>query len=151
MAASRLSGHPVHTIVLLVLLGLAAGGCSYQLGNDRAAQTGSVKLAAAPAAPAAPAEGAGPGAADLALAKAAVSDLMSREEETASVPWENPRTGARGAVTPIAAAYTQDGFTCRDFLASYVRDGSEAWMQGEACRLHRGKWEVKAIRPLKKT
>ncbi len=28
--------------------------------------------------------------------------------------------GARGTVTPIAIAYTQDGLTCRDFLASYV-------------------------------
>ena len=133
-------------VVSFVLIGLAASGCSYRLGNDQVAETGSVKRVAAAAA-----EGAGPGAADLALAKAAVSDLMSRDEETASVPWENPRTGARGAVTPIAAAYSQDGFTCRDFLASYVRDGSESWLQGEACRLHRGKWEVKAIRPLKKT
>ena len=39
-----------------------------------------------------------------------------------SAPWQNPDTGARGMVTPITAAYTQDGFTCRDFLASVVRD-----------------------------
>ena len=48
-------------------------------------------------------------------------------------------------------AYNQDGFTCRDFLASYVREGAEAWLQGEACRVHQGKWEVEALRPWKKT
>ena len=57
------------------------------------------------------------------------------------MPWENPGTGARGTVTPIADAYTQDGFTCRDFLASYVRDGAESWLQGDACRIHQGKWD----------
>ncbi len=46
-----------------------------------------------------------------------------RGDKDASLPWENPETGARGTVTPLAAAYTQDGSTCRDFLASYVRDG----------------------------
>ena len=50
-------------------------------------------------------------------------------------------------MTPIATAYSQDGVTCRDFLASYVRSGAETWMQGEACRSHKGKWEVKSLRP----
>ena len=54
-------------------------------------------------------------------------------------------------MTPLATAYTQDGFVCRDFLASYVRQGSEAWLQGEACRLHQGKWEVRKLRPWKKS
>ncbi|MFL5085434.1 MAG: RT0821/Lpp0805 family surface protein, partial [Xanthobacteraceae bacterium] len=45
----------------------------------------------------------------------------------------------------------QDGFTCRDFLASYVRGETESWLQGEACRIHQGKWEVKNLRPLSRT
>ena len=85
---------------------------------------------------------------DLAIAKAAVHDLLSRGEQQTSLPWENPRTGARGTVTPIAEAYAQDGFTCRDFLASYVRGKAESWLQGEACRVHGGKWEVRNLRPL---
>jgi hypothetical protein len=144
--ASRLSCRSC-AVAIALALALAASGCSYRLGGflgGEESQTSAVPARAAEAV-SAPAE------ADLALAKAAVHDLMSRGGETASVPWENPRTGARGAVTPIAAAYTHDGFTCRDFLASYVRDGAESWLQGEACRLHRGKWEVKTIRPLKKT
>jgi len=68
-----------------------------------------------------------------------------------SDPGENPGTGARGTVTPIADAYTQDGFTCRDFLASYIRDGAESWLQGDACRSHHGKWTVRKMRPLKRS
>jgi surface antigen len=67
------------------------------------------------------------------------------------MPWENPKTGARGTVTPLASAHHQGGTTCRDFLASYVKDGSESWLQGEACRVARGKWEVRNLRPWKNT
>ena len=131
------------------VLGLSTGGCSYNLGgffgkDDKSEVTTSVSLPMREKA-GAPAE------ADLALTKAAVNDVLSRGGQDTSVPWENPRTGARGTVTPIATAYSQDGFTCRDFLASYVREGEESWLQGEACRIHHGKWEVKNLRPLKRT
>src|SRR5690606_10987011 len=65
---------------------------------------------------------------DLAYAKAAVSDVLARGGNDLSLPWENPSTGARGTVTPIASAYESSGLTCRDFLASYVAKGSESWM-----------------------
>ena len=77
--------------------------------------------------------------------------MLARHDKGASQPWENPGTGARGTVTPLADAYTQDGFQCRDFLASYIRDGSESWLQGDACRIHQGKWTVRTLRPLKRT
>ena len=67
-------------------------------------------------------------------------EVLARAEKDASQPWENPGTGARGTVTPLADAYTQDGFQCRDFLASYIREGAESWLQGDACRIHQGKW-----------
>jgi len=88
---------------------------------------------------------------DLAVARAAVSEFLGRGDSDSSMPWENPRTGARGTITPIASAYNQDGATCRDFLASYVRDGNEAWMQGEACRIPQGKWEVRTLKPWNRT
>jgi surface antigen len=128
-------------------LSLASGGCSYRLssfmGNDDADQsdiTGSVTPAPKPAA-AAPAEN------DLAYARAAATKVLARGGKDASARWENPRTGARGTVTPLADAYTQDGSLCRDFLASYVHEGSEAWLQGEACRRQQGRWEVKSLKP----
>jgi surface antigen len=142
----RLGGH---TPAGVVMLALALGGCSYQLdslvGKGDAEPVGSLL-------PGAPGLGATlPPEHDLAVARAAVSELLSRDNRDASVPWENPRTGARGTITPIASSYSQDGFTCRDFLASYVRDGSESWMQGEACRIHQGKWQVRNLKPWRRT
>ena len=90
------------------------------------------------------------GETDLIAASAAASAVLTDGRKDASAPWQNPKTGARGTVTPIATAYTQDGFTCRDFLASYVTEQKQTWMQGEACRVHHGKWVVRSMKPWKK-
>ena len=92
-----------------------------------------------------------PPAADLAYARAAVSAVLSRGEKDTSMPWENPTTGARGTVTPLAAAYTQDGQMCRDFLASFVTGSSQAWLQGEACKQQQGEWQVRTLKPWKRS
>jgi surface antigen len=81
---------------------------------------------------------------DLAVASAATTALLDRRN---GGPWENPLTGARGTITPIAAVYRDNGIECRDFLASYVHDRAEAWMQGEACRNSVGRWEVRTLKP----
>jgi surface antigen len=136
---------PATAVVLLAAL--ASGGCSFQLGSmfdkntdkTTADSTGSIRRPVNVAAPATAPE------TDTAL-RAAASELLARNEATASLPWENPRTGARGTVTPIAKSYKQAGLTCRDFLASYVRDGAESWLQGEACRGEQG-WEVRSLKP----
>ncbi len=133
-----------------LLLAVPGGACSfsYQLGSlfgpDKEEATASLaRSAASPAEPTAAAEN------DLAYARAAATRALDGKA-TMSIPWENPRTGARGTVTPLASAYTQDGFLCRDFLASYVHQGAESWLQGEGCRIHEGKWEIRALRPWKK-
>ncbi len=87
---------------------------------------------------------------DLMVASQVAAAVLAKGEKDASAPWTNPATGARGMVTPIAQSYTQDGFTCRDFLASYVREEAESWLQGEACRVHHGKWVVRSLKPWKK-
>jgi surface antigen len=136
-----------------VALAMASGGCSFSYQLDslfekgkqaNAEATGSVaKPAAAPARLQASDR-------DLAYARAAASEVLRRGGDGVSQPWENPETGARGTVTPIASAYDHDGFTCQDFLASYVRAGSgENWMRGEACRIHQGNWEVRSLKPWK--
>ena len=139
-------------IALSLVIGVSAGGCSFSykldsfLGrnkNDQPEHTATVRTAP-PAAAAVTRDD------DLAYAKAAASEVLTRTDANASQPWENPATGARGTVTPTASAYTQDGFTCRDFLASYVREGAESWLQGDACRIHQGKWTVRSMRPLKR-
>jgi len=141
----------VATVAALTLLALPAGGCSfsYQLGSlfgedDSPTQTASIASTATTKPAAAPLDG------DLVFARAAAVDLLARGGRVSSVPWTNPRTGARGTVTPVADSYTQDGLECRDFLASYERAGSEGWLEGEACH-QEGKWEVRKLRPLKRS
>ena len=86
-----------------------AGGCSisYQLdslfGSDKGDATGSIT----PPPGSRSAETLPPDA-DLAYARAAASEVLSRGTKDASLSWENPATGARGTVTPIASAYIQD-------------------------------------------
>jgi len=132
-------------------LALSGGGCSLSgqfdslFGSDKSDQTGSITPSGNKQTAELPPD------ADLAYARAAVSEVLSRGRKDASLPWENPRTGARGTVTPIASAYTQEGKTCRDFLASYVKGKSEAWLQGEACKQDKGVWEVRAFKPWKRT
>jgi hypothetical protein len=131
---------------------LVAGGCSFSYQLDSmfsrrdadAVTTGSISTPRQQHA-------ALPQEQDLAATRRAVTEAMSKSGRDASVPWEDPATGARGTVTPLSAAYSQDGATCRDFLASYVRNGSESWIQGEACRGSEGRWEVRQMRPWRRT
>jgi surface antigen len=90
-----------------------------------------------------------PSEADLAYARAAATEVLARGTKDSSHPWENPHSGARGAVTPLTNAYSANGFTCRDFLASYVKDKAETWLQGEACKYNKG-WEVRSLKPWRK-
>ena len=65
------------------------------------------------------------------IARAAASEVLTKGGKDVSMPWENPRTGARGTITPLASAYSQDGMICRDFLASYVKNGNESGCTGQ--------------------
>lgn len=144
--------HAALGLMPLCALALPLGACSfsYQLDSlfakkGEVGQTGALRPPTPKPAAEPPAEG------DLAIVRAAVSEVLTRGGKDTSMPWENPSTGARGTITPLAAAASQDGVTCRDFLASYVKNGTESWLQGEACRAGRGKWEVRTLRPWKST
>jgi surface antigen len=89
--------------------------------------------------------------ADWSVAKSALRDVLGRGEAGSSQPWENPTSGARGTVTPVAAIYEKDGFPCRNFIIGGVREGRESWYEGTACRIHRGQWDVVTTRPLQKS
>ena len=89
--------------------------------------------------------------ADLAYAKIAAAEVLSRGAKDSSQSWENPKSGAHGTITPLADAYPMDGALCRDFIASHVNEGSESWMQGEACREGKGKWEIRRLKPWRRT
>jgi surface antigen len=133
----------------LAFTALAAGGCSisYQLnsffGGSDPQTTGSITPP-----PLARQANMLPPDRDLAYARAAASEVLRRNEKDASLPWENPQSGARGTVTPIASAYSDGGHTCRNFLASYVNGHDQTWLTGEACK--QGKdaaWQVRSLKP----
>jgi len=128
----------------VILIGLSAGGCSFSRGSDAFAKmsmsdyevTGALKHGEPT-----------PTDADLAFARNAASDVLTKGDKDSSQPWENPETGARGSVTPLAQAYSSEGRTCRDFLASYVNGTSQSWLQGAACKSVQGQWEIHTLKP----
>jgi surface antigen len=128
----------------LILIGLSSGGCSLSR-PDAYAKMGAAdvtgSLAKQQGTPPAPTES------DLAFARTAASDVLTKGDKDSSQPWENPETGARGSVTPLAEAYASEGRTCRDFLASYVNGRSENWLQGAACQSSQGRWEIHSLKP----
>jgi surface antigen len=142
-----------------LLLALAAGGCSSSIslssllpasGGEKGKEadvTGSLPLQPASLALAEPSMT----QTDWTLARTALREALARREDGASIPWENPVNGARGTVTPIAAAYDRGGIACRNFIASHVRQGRENWFEGTACRSQRGEWDIQSSRPLLKS
>jgi surface antigen len=130
----------------LILIGVGAGGCSMSRTDNAFARmeddevTGSIGVVQA--------TGPAPTESDLAFARDAASDVLTKGDKDSSQPWENPETGARGSVTPLAKAYAaDDGRLCRDFLASYVNGGNESWLQGAACQTSQGRWEIHTLKP----
>ncbi|MCA6120929.1 hypothetical protein J6500_03290 [Bradyrhizobium sp. WSM 1704] len=136
-------------MVILILIGVGAGGCSISRSDafaklDDKDVTGTISptLASAPA----------PTDSDLAFTRNAASDVLTKGSKDSSQPWENPETGARGSVTPLAQSYSgEDGRTCRDFLASYVNGTTESWLQGAACKTGQGRWEIHSLKPWRKS
>jgi surface antigen len=133
-------------MMTLILIGVGSSGCSLSRTDAASAKlddkdlTGSLGAAQAKASM--------PTDSDLAFARNAASDVLTKGDKDSSQPWENPETGARGSVTPLAQAYnSEDGRTCRDFLASYVNGRTESWLQGAACQAGHGRWEIHSLKP----
>ena len=134
-----------------MLCALAVSGCSYKLASlvstdeNEPQSTGTINSptpdAASTSSPQAEL--------DLACARAAVAEVLSRGGKDTSVPWRNPQSGARGNVTPLATSYSEAGMACRDFLASYIHGESQDWLEGAACRTKSGAWQVRRLKPLR--
>jgi surface antigen len=141
---------PFGTMVTLFLIGASSGGCSFSRSDggffsskadDAEVVTGSIS-----------GQEPVPTESDLAFARTAASDVLTKGDKDTSQPWQNPETGARGSVTPLAQAYANaDGRTCRDFLASYVNGRSESWLQGAACQSGHGRWEIHTLKPWRRS
>ena len=131
--------------LILILIAVGTGGCGLSRPDSSFARmddndlTGAIGVAQA--------SGPAPTESDLAFARNAASDVLTKGDKDSSQPWQNPETGARGSVTPLAQAYSSDGRTCRDFLASYVNGRNESWLQGAACQTGHGRWEIHTLKP----
>jgi hypothetical protein len=112
----------------LILIGVGSGGCSLSRTDGAFARmdgnevTGSIG--------AAPASGAAPTESDLAFARNAASDVLTKGSKDSSQPWENPETGARGSVTPLAQAYSSDGRTCQTSHGQWEIHTLKPWRRG---------------------
>ena len=82
---------------------------------------------------------------DWAQAKIALDQALSVRELGASIPWDNPLTGARGTSTPLGALKDNG---CRDFRIGIVDTKGEQWVQGEACERSRGAIDLAQVRVL---
>lgn len=155
-------------LALAAALGLGTGACSMsmELGSFLSDKTETAKVADTKTAKGDPTDVTGSLAlqpkqtekasggihpVDWKLTTGALREALGQKDDGASIPWNNPETGSRGTVTPVAAAYIKEGFACRNFIASHVGDGREAWIEGTACRIHRGDWEIRSARPLNKS
>ncbi len=139
-------------VAATVLLGLMTGGCAvsglFGMSKEDALAkseiTGSIN-------PSAKLPTGLPPETDLIHTRSAITEVLSMGRKDFSTSWENPVSGSRGTVTPIASAYQQDGATCHDFLASHINGRAETWMRGEACQQPQGRWEVKVLKPWKRS
>jgi surface antigen len=132
---------PAGVLMTLILVCVGTGGCSLSRTDNAYAKMADKDLTGSIAGGPAPTDS------DLAFARNAASDVLTKGDKDASQPWENPETGARGSVTPLAQAYSSEGRTCRDFLASYVNGTNESWLQGAACQTGQGRWEIHTLKP----
>ena len=132
-------------MMTLILIAVSTSGCSVSRTDGAFAKMGDSDVTGSIGA--AQASARTPTETDLAFARNAASDVLTKGDKDSSQPWENPETGARGSVTPLAQAYSQEGRTCRDFLASYVNGRSESWLHGTACQSSRGRWEIHTLKP----
>jgi hypothetical protein len=143
---------PAGAVVTVFLLGASSGGCSFSRSDGGFFSSSSSKAEDKEVTGSIPAQEPVPTDTDLAFARTAASDVLTKGDKDSSQPWENPETGARGSVTPLAAAYaSDDGRTCRDFLASYVNGRTESWLQGAACKAGHGRWEIHTIKPWRRS
>ena len=132
---------------------IGVAGCSYRLAslvsNDDTDSTPTGSIAPSGVSAARSTNESGSANADLTYARAAASEVLGHANKDASVPWQNPQTGARGNIMPLDTLYSEGGQPCRDFLASYVHGAAQDWLQGAACRTAGGTWQVMRLTSLK--
>ena len=123
---------------------LALGGCSAAIPlpsfiGSRQDVTGSI----------APANTLSPSmdAEDWRRAKGALALALDPQGNGEAVAWDNPKSGAKGAFTPVGAAKAVDDRICRSFLTSVGGSLPHRSLQGSACRGKDGDWTLGDVAP----
>jgi hypothetical protein len=87
---------------------------------------------------------------DIRRATAALNTALDPQGSGASVHWDNPQTGAKGAFTPVGQAYPLADKICRAFLADISASDAAEKLQGAACREKTAEWTLMEVKPFKK-
>jgi surface antigen len=62
--------------------------------------------------------------------------------------WQNPDTGASGAITPVVTYQNDQGEYCREYQQTVTIGGQQQQAYGTACRMPDGAWEVVSSEPV---
>ncbi|MFT4098700.1 MAG: RT0821/Lpp0805 family surface protein [Rhodoblastus sp.] len=137
-------------------LGIAGGGCSLSLPMTASATsadvdrepTGSIARKAAPVSPLSH----NLDVEDWRRARAALATALDPQGNGATVAWDNPQSGRKGAFVPVAAPYPVDGQVCRAFIAKIEGAEAKESVQGSACRVGgTDDWNVQDVKPFRQT
>lgn len=78
--------------------------------------------------------------------RAAYNSTTQRALETAqpgqSLPWNNPKSGNSGTVTPSNYYQNADGQYCREYTQTIMVGGQKEEGYGKACRQQDGSWKI---------
>jgi surface antigen len=130
---------------LSLVVALSSGACSLSFPmsplTSEDAPTGSIKSpAAATALP-------GLDAQDWQSARAALNQALDQKGRSTGVTWSNPKSGARGSFTAVAAAYQNDDRRCRAFKADLLTPSDPPRiLSGSACRAPGGEWVPSGVK-----
>ena len=84
---------------------------------------------------------------DWRRAKGALGLALDPQGNGEPVAWDNPKSGARGAFTPVGPAKPVDERICRSFIASIGGSLPQRSLQGSACRGKDADWSVGEVAP----
>lgn len=77
---------------------------------------------------------------DVALASAAMQEVLETGHDGKEVGWKNGATGRSGSVKPLSTYLTSNGYFCRSY-EERLRDGRrERGFRHDACRNEQGAW-----------
>ena len=79
--------------------------------------------------------------ADIEIFSSAAEEALENAPDGDTRQWENPETGAGGALTPLSTS-EQDGLRCRRLEIANEANGKTARTEFDYCRQADGSWKV---------